>query len=119
MKKAVLYTRAERKAEEGFDESITGQEIRLVNYCEQNNIEVTTVYHDFPFEKEPKRTQFIKMLYDFINGKYKADLCLFTSADKLSEDLNEFLFYIKLLKNFGLEPRAIEPVYIITIIKIK
>lgn len=117
MIKAVLYTRAKRDVVTGFSESLNGQEIRLTKYCKKNNIEVSRVYHDFPFEGEPERTQFIKMIYDFITGNYKADLCLFTSADKLSEDFEEFFFYAMLIKNFGLTPRVIDPsnICIITI----
>jgi len=115
MEKAVLYTR-EPKGVTDFGESITGQEIRLVNYCVENNIEVSRVYHDISIEDECQRTQFIRMLYDLANGAFEADLCLFTSAEKLSEDFDEFFFYSRLLKSFGLQPMAIKPTQVFIIL---
>ena len=117
MKKTILYTRLDSREVNDPNESLAGQEKRLREYCEANDLEVVKVIQEINEGEE--RIEIKTLLQDILFKKVNAEVFLFTSIDKLSHDLREVYSVHHILLKSGLTPKAIEPVNIVTIIRIK
>jgi DNA invertase Pin-like site-specific DNA recombinase len=110
MKKAILYTRIFNTQSSVQEESLASQEHRLRLFCQKEQIQVVKVYTELKDADDLERTEFNLLLDEFLCGKVRADLLLFTSADKLSTNLH----HLRLLhfgpKELGLTPKGIDPV---------
>jgi DNA invertase Pin-like site-specific DNA recombinase len=116
MKKTILYTRLDRREVTDPNESLAGQEKRLREYCEANNLEVVKVIQEINEGKE--RLEIKRLLQDIVFKKISAEVFLFTSIDKISHDFREVYSVHHILLKYGLTPKAIDPVNFITIIRI-
>jgi len=105
MKKAILYCRvaSDTQANQcGLDV----QEETLRSYCEQNNIEVISVYREGFSGKN--FDEFNKLLKYIREKQGEVNLLLITRWDRLGRNQNESIQMIHGLEELGVEPVSIE-----------
>lgn len=110
MKKAILYTRADRSEVADPKDSIAGQEKELQEYCQKNNIEVLDVYRDFGSGSNFSRPEFAKLYLGIVSGKIQADLLLFTTVDRFCLNPMKLVEMHNHLIVLGITPKGIKRV---------
>lgn len=107
MKIADLYIRVStiEQAEKGYSQC--NQYYHLKNYCEINNIEIRKVIFEIHSGKTFNRPEWEKFLIPIKKEPGTAGLLLFTKWDRFSRNKREAEQMIKVLRQFGVEPKTI------------
>ena len=109
MKIADLYIRVstDEQADKGYSQR--NQEEVLKRYCQTNSIQIRKVIFEDYSAKTFNRPEWIKLITDLRKTKGKlTDYVLFTKWDRFSRNAGDAYQMISLLRNFGIEPQAIE-----------
>ncbi|NGF55583.1 recombinase family protein [Parapedobacter sp. SGR-10] len=108
MKLADLYIRVstDEQADKGYSQR--DQEERLRKYCEINSIQVRKVVFEDHSAKTFNRPEWQKLLSEYKKRKVKTDLVLFTKWDRFSRNAGDAYQMISTLRQYGIEPQAVE-----------
>jgi site-specific DNA recombinase len=110
MKKAILYIRVstDEQAERGYSQR--NQDEVLHKYCELKAIQVHDVIYEDHSAKTFNRPAWNAMLVKIKKNKgaNAPQLILFTKWDRFSRNAGDAYQMIALLRNYGIEPQAIE-----------
>lgn len=110
MSKVILYCRVSSD-EQREGTSLDVQQERLQRYCEQHDYKVVGIYREDEsaktFEKRPQMQKIMKYIK---THKREVDKLLFLRWDRYSRDLTSAMENIKILRNMGVEPNAIESI---------
>lgn len=108
MKIADLYIRVstDEQADKGYSQR--SQEELLNKYCDINKIAVRKVIFEDHSAKTFVRPEWNKYLLDLKKSKGKSNLLLFLKWDRFSRNAGDAYHMIKVLRNYGIEPQAIE-----------
>ena len=116
MKIADLYIRVstDEQADKGYSQR--NQEEVLKRYCQINSIQIRKVIFEDHSAKTFNRPEWTKLLQDLKKTKGKlTDYVLFTKWDRFSRNAGDAYQMISTLRNWGIEPQAIEQPLDITI----
>ncbi|WP_236937667.1 recombinase family protein [Flavobacterium coralii] len=108
MKIADLYIRVstDEQADKGYSQR--NQEEVLKRYCEINSIQVRNIIFEDHSAKSFVRPEWKKLEQGLKRSRGKVDLVLFTKWDRFSRNAGDAYQMINKLRNFGVEPQAIE-----------
>ncbi len=108
MKNVILYTRVstDEQADKGF--SLRDQNQKLLNYCENNNLNVLHVFKEDHSAKTFNRPEFKKLLDFTKRNSSKIHQILFTKWDRFSRNTTESYNKIKDFNELGIIVNAIE-----------
>lgn len=110
MKKAILYTRAEKARTKKNAEELIRQENELRKYCKENELEIIKVIHDYANGKDFNRLEFTSLYLDLLNDKIKADYLLFTDIHVFCENIAEVVRVHHNLLRLGVTTKAVNNV---------
>nr|WP_084407113.1 recombinase family protein [Pedobacter panaciterrae] len=108
MKIADLYIRVstDEQADKGFSQR--HQKETLLKYCDLNSIKIRNIIYEDYSAKTFIRPEWKKLIVNLTEKKDAISLILFTKWDRFSRNAAEAYLMIKALKQFGVEPQAIE-----------
>lgn len=108
MKTADLYIRVstDEQAEKGYSQR--SQEEHLIKYCETNKIAIRKIIREDHSAKTFIRPAWKKYMLDLRSRKNQSNLLLFLKWDRFSRNAGDAYTMIKTLRQFGVEPQAIE-----------
>ncbi len=108
MKTADLYIRVstDEQAEKGYSQR--AQEEMLRKYCTLNNVSIRKVIFEDHSAKSFERPEWGKYLQFIKKTKGQSDLVLFLKWDRFSRNAGDAYRMINLLRQYGIEPQAIE-----------
>ena len=108
MKIADLYIRVstDEQADKGYSQR--NQQNILLRYCEINNIQVRHVILEDFSAKTFVRPEWKKLLAELNKSKNTSNLLLFTKWDRFSRNTSDAYMMIRVLRQLGIEPQAIE-----------
>ncbi|PBQ32729.1 hypothetical protein CNR22_13410 [Sphingobacteriaceae bacterium] len=110
MKKAILYTRAEKGDLKKASAELSTQEMELRQYCEKNAIEVLEVIHEYAPGHNFNRPEFTRLHLAIRKGELKPDLFLFTSIYVFSENVGDVIRMHHAFLKFGVTTKGIHDV---------
>lgn len=105
---ADLYIRVstDEQADKGYSQR--NQEEMLRKYCDGHSIEIRNVIYEDHSAKSFNRPEWRKMLIQLKKYRNKTDFILFTKWDRFSRNAGDAYQMINVLREFGVEPQAIE-----------
>ena len=107
MQRAIIYTRVSTD-EQNKGYSPEDQKLKLLKYCQDNQIEVEAIYHDDASAKTFERPEWKKIVSWIKSNPRKVNLLLFIKWDRFSRNAPEAYEAIRLLNSMHVEPKAIE-----------
>lgn len=107
-KRADLYVRVstDEQADKGYSQR--NQEEMLRKYCDNHWIEIRNIVYEDHSAKSFNRPEWKKLLSYLKKHRGKIDLVLFTKWDRFSRNAGDAYQMINVLRDFGVEPQAIE-----------
>ncbi len=105
--KAILYIRVSTD-EQNDGYSPADQKARLIKYCENSNIDIVGIYHEDESGKNFNRPEWLNILAFIKKNRGLVDVMLFIKWDRFSRNIAEAYIAIKKLRDYGVEPQAIE-----------
>lgn len=105
---ADLYIRVstDEQADKGYSQR--NQEEMLRKYCSNHCIEIRNVIYEDHSAKSFNRPEWKKLLSNLKKHRNKIDLVLFTKWDRFSRNAGDAYQMINVLREFGVEPQAME-----------
>jgi site-specific DNA recombinase len=105
---ADLYVRVstDEQADKGYSQR--NQEEMLRKYCDSHSIEIRNVIYEDHSAKSFNRPEWKRMLVQLKKHRNKIDFILFTKWDRFSRNAGDAYQMINILREFGVEPQAIE-----------
>ena len=107
-KRADLYVRVstDEQADKGYSQR--NQEEMLRKYCDNYWIEIRNIVYEDHSATSFNRPEWKKLLSALKKNRDKIDLVLFTKWDRFSRNAGDAYQMINVLRDFGVEPQAIE-----------
>lgn len=105
---AILYVRVSTEEQATQGGSLKTQEDTLRHYCTLRNIQIKKVYVEDYSAKTFNRPVLKKLIAEIKNSKPPSDLILLARWDRFSRNTDKAYSMIKTLRNFGIDPQAIE-----------
>lgn len=109
MSTAILYIRVstDEQAAKGYSQRY--QKEHLERYCQQNRIEILDMVFEDYSAKNFERPGWKMLMADLKSQKsHRPDYLLFTKWDRFSRNVGDAYYVITQLKNWGIEPQAID-----------
>lgn len=105
---AILYVRVSTEEQAIRGGSLKTQEDTLRQYCHLRNIKIKKVYVEDHSAKTFNRPEWKKLITEIKNSKPPVELVLFTRWDRFSRNTGDAYSTIRVLRNLGVDPQAIE-----------
>ncbi len=105
---AILYVRVSTEEQAIRGGSLKTQEDTLRQYCSLRNIKIKRVYVEDHSAKTFNRPEWKKLITEIKSTKPPSELVLFTRWDRFSRNTGDAYSTIKVLRNLGVDPQAVE-----------
>ena len=108
MKNVILYVRVSTDEQAGRGYSLRDQEQKLINYCQNNNLNVLHIFREDYSAKTFKRPEFKKLLEYCKKNKKDVHQLIFIKWDRFSRNTAESYQMIGLFNQLAIQVNAIE-----------
>ena len=108
MKNVILYVRVSTDEQAGRGYSLRDQEQKLINYCQNNNLNILEIFREDYSAKTFKRPEFKKLLDFCKKNKKEVHQLIFIKWDRFSRNTGESYQMISIFNELAIEVNAIE-----------
>jgi DNA invertase Pin-like site-specific DNA recombinase len=108
MKNVILYVRVSTDEQAGRGYSLRDQEQKLINYCQNNNLNILEIFREDYSAKTFKRPEFKKLLDYCKKNKKDVHQLIFLKWDRFSRNTGESYQMISIFNDLAIEVNAIE-----------